>query len=54
MFVETTVLIDDICCSPLIRSKRTAEIIWGSRNAEIITEHELREIDLYSFQVSMD
>ncbi|XP_051134661.1 probable 2-carboxy-D-arabinitol-1-phosphatase isoform X2 [Andrographis paniculata] len=41
----------DVCfSSPLIRSKRTAEIIWGSRNEEIITEPELREIDLYSFQ----
>uniref|UniRef100_A0A2N9FKR7 2-carboxy-D-arabinitol-1-phosphatase n=1 Tax=Fagus sylvatica TaxID=28930 RepID=A0A2N9FKR7_FAGSY len=41
----------DICfSSPLIRSKRTAEIIWGSREAEIITDSDLREIDLYSFQ----
>ncbi|KAL2455003.1 putative 2-carboxy-D-arabinitol-1-phosphatase [Abeliophyllum distichum] len=36
--------------SPLIRSKRTAEIIWGSRGEKIITEYDLREIDLYSFQ----
>lgn len=41
----------DICfSSPLVRSKRTAEIIWNNREAEIITEHDLREIDLYSFQ----
>ncbi|KAL0369563.1 UNVERIFIED_CONTAM: 2-carboxy-D-arabinitol-1-phosphatase [Sesamum angustifolium] len=41
----------DVCfSSPLIRSKRTAEIIWGSRTEEIITESNLREIDLYSFQ----
>ncbi|KAK6163507.1 hypothetical protein DH2020_000371 [Rehmannia glutinosa] len=41
----------DVCfSSPLIRSKRTAEIIWGSRREEIITDSNLREIDLYSFQ----
>ncbi|MQL79371.1 hypothetical protein Taro_011820 [Colocasia esculenta] len=41
----------DVCfTSPLIRSKRTAEIIWGSREAEMIPETDLREIDLYSFQ----
>ncbi|XP_059627269.1 probable 2-carboxy-D-arabinitol-1-phosphatase [Cornus florida] len=41
----------DVCfSSPLIRSKRTAEIIWGSREEEIITESDMREIDLYSFQ----
>ncbi|KAM7496872.1 hypothetical protein LguiA_021286 [Lonicera macranthoides] len=41
----------DVCfSSPLIRSKRTAEIIWGSRNEEILTDSDLREIDLYSFQ----
>ncbi|GFQ07952.1 probable 2-carboxy-d-arabinitol-1-phosphatase, partial [Phtheirospermum japonicum] len=38
------------CFSPLNRSKRTAEIIWGSRREEIITDTNLREIDLYSFQ----
>ncbi|CAA7397096.1 unnamed protein product [Spirodela intermedia] len=37
-------------CSPLARSKRTAEIIWGSRGAEMIPDSDLREIDLYSFQ----
>ncbi|PIN10886.1 Phosphoglycerate mutase [Handroanthus impetiginosus] len=41
----------DVCfSSPLIRSKRTAEIIWDSRSEEIITDSNLREIDLYSFQ----
>ncbi|XP_057805158.1 probable 2-carboxy-D-arabinitol-1-phosphatase [Salvia miltiorrhiza] len=41
----------DVCfSSPLIRSKRTAEIIWSSRGEEIITDSNLREIDLYSFQ----
>ncbi|EYU24472.1 hypothetical protein MIMGU_mgv1a0082221mg, partial [Erythranthe guttata] len=42
----------DICfSSPLNRSKRTAEVIWGSRAEEIVTDYNLREIDLYSFQV---
>ncbi|XP_058087360.1 probable 2-carboxy-D-arabinitol-1-phosphatase [Magnolia sinica] len=36
--------------SPLIRSKRTAEIIWADRDEEMIPEFDLREIDLYSFQ----
>ncbi|KAG6417305.1 hypothetical protein SASPL_119459 [Salvia splendens] len=41
----------DVCfSSPLIRSKRTAEIIWSSREEEIITDSNLREIDLFSFQ----
>ncbi|KAI7741119.1 hypothetical protein M8C21_002138 [Ambrosia artemisiifolia] len=41
----------DICfSSPLKRSKRTADVIWGSRKAEILTDYDLREIDLYSFQ----
>lgn len=41
----------DVCfSSPLIRSKRTAEIIWGNRKEEILTDYDLREIDLYSFQ----
>ncbi|RWW15699.1 hypothetical protein BHE74_00030714 [Ensete ventricosum] len=41
----------DVCfTSPLIRSKRTAEIIWGTRQEEMIAEPDLREIDLYSFQ----
>ncbi|XP_043710656.1 probable 2-carboxy-D-arabinitol-1-phosphatase [Telopea speciosissima] len=41
----------DVCfTSPLIRSKRTAEIIWGGRTKEMIPDSDLREIDLYSFQ----
>ncbi|KAJ0810226.1 putative 2-carboxy-D-arabinitol-1-phosphatase [Helianthus annuus] len=41
----------DICfSSPLKRSKRTADVIWDSRKAEILTDYDLREIDLYSFQ----
>ncbi|KAK1299798.1 hypothetical protein QJS10_CPB13g01678 [Acorus calamus] len=41
----------DVCfTSPLIRSKRTAEIIWDARMEEMIPESDLREIDLYSFQ----
>ncbi|XVF19774.1 hypothetical protein REPUB_Repub11eG0139800 [Reevesia pubescens] len=41
----------DVCfSSPLIRSKRTAEIIWGTRKEEVLTDSDLREIDLYSFQ----
>ncbi|KAJ9558873.1 hypothetical protein OSB04_013487 [Centaurea solstitialis] len=41
----------DICfSSPLKRSNRTAEVIWGSRKEEILTDTDLREIDLYSFQ----
>ncbi|KAK9690089.1 hypothetical protein RND81_09G104300 [Saponaria officinalis] len=41
----------DVCfTSPLSRSKRTAEIIWGNRDAPMIPDTDLREIDLYSFQ----
>ncbi|CAH2072153.1 unnamed protein product, partial [Thlaspi arvense] len=41
----------DVCfASPLKRSKKTAEIIWGSRESEMILDYDLREIDLYSFQ----
>ncbi|KAH1220662.1 putative 2-carboxy-D-arabinitol-1-phosphatase [Glycine soja] len=41
----------DACfASPLARSKRTAEIIWGPRHEPIIPDYDLREIDLYSFQ----
>ncbi|KAL2328499.1 hypothetical protein Fmac_021926 [Flemingia macrophylla] len=41
----------DACfASPLARSKRTAEIIWGPRQEPIIPDLDLREIDLYSFQ----
>ncbi|CAL5332326.1 unnamed protein product [Camellia sinensis] len=51
---------DDIDCLLLVHSdlsslihqesKRTAEIIWSARKEEIITDSDLREIDLYSFQ----
>ncbi|XP_021850633.1 probable 2-carboxy-D-arabinitol-1-phosphatase [Spinacia oleracea] len=41
----------DVCfTSPLNRSKRTAEIIWGNRKEQMIPDTDLREIDLYSFQ----
>ncbi|XP_021732795.1 probable 2-carboxy-D-arabinitol-1-phosphatase [Chenopodium quinoa] len=41
----------DVCfTSPLTRSKRTAEIIWGSRKEPMIPDVDLREIDLYIFQ----
>ncbi|KAJ3671345.1 hypothetical protein LUZ60_007424 [Juncus effusus] len=41
----------DVCfTSPLIRSKRTAEIIWGERKEDMLPDSDLREIDLYSFQ----
>ncbi|BFG34628.1 hypothetical protein CerSpe_209020 [Prunus speciosa] len=47
-------LVDDsfeVCfTSPLTRSKRTAEIIWGTRKEEMIMDSDLREIDLYAFQ----
>ncbi|GJW58923.1 zinc finger, CCHC-type containing protein [Tanacetum coccineum] len=35
---------------PLKRSKRTADVIWDSCKEEILTDSDLREIDLYSFQ----
>jgi probable phosphoglycerate mutase len=42
----------DACfISPLARSRRTAEIIWDSRDKDLIPDYNLREIDLYSFQV---
>lgn len=37
--------------SPLQRSAKTAEIIWGTRTGEMIPLYDLREIDLYAFQV---
>ncbi|GJP62938.1 hypothetical protein CLOP_g20001 [Closterium sp. NIES-67] len=41
----------DLCFhSPLQRSARTAEVIWAARTAPMIPLHDLREIDLYSFQ----
>jgi probable phosphoglycerate mutase len=55
--ISRQMLIDDsfdVCfTSPLKRSKKTAEIIWGSRESEMIFDYDLREIDLYSFQVSV-
>ncbi|CAA0404175.1 unnamed protein product [Arabidopsis thaliana] len=52
--ISRQMLIDDsfdVCfTSPLKRSKKTAEIIWGSRESEMIFDYNLREIDLYSFQ----
>ncbi|KAL7230467.1 hypothetical protein ACSBR2_008862 [Camellia fascicularis] len=39
--------------SPLYRSKRAVEIIWSARKEEIIIDFDLREIDLYFFQVSL-
>ena len=42
----------DACfTSPLARSRRTAEIIWEGRDDDLIPDSDLREIDLYSFQV---
>ena len=43
----------DACfTSPLARSRRTAEIIWEGRDdGGLIPDSDLREIDLYSFQV---
>jgi 2-carboxy-D-arabinitol-1-phosphatase len=48
----------DACfTSPLARSRRTAEIIWQGRGRGrgdgLIPDPDLREIDLYSFQVSI-
>jgi probable phosphoglycerate mutase len=44
----------DACfTSPLARSRRTAEIIWQGRHDHLIPDSDLREIDLYSFQVSI-
>lgn len=37
--------------SPLARTKRTAEIIWDAREKSMVSLFDLREIDLYSFQV---
>jgi hypothetical protein len=44
----------DACfTSPLARSRRTAEIIWEGRDDDLISDSDLREIDLYSFQVGI-
>ncbi|KAL5973090.1 hypothetical protein ACLOJK_037116 [Asimina triloba] len=39
--------------SPLIRSKKIAEMIWSGHAEEMILEFDLREINLYSFQVCL-
>ena len=42
----------DACfTSPLARSRCTAEIIWDSRDKDLIPDSNLREIDFCSFQV---
>lgn len=41
---------DSCFYSPLARTKRTAEIIWGTREKPMVSLFDLREIDLYSFQ----
>ncbi|XP_024365702.1 probable 2-carboxy-D-arabinitol-1-phosphatase isoform X2 [Physcomitrium patens] len=41
---------DSCFYSPLARTKRTAEIIWGDRKKPMKSLFDLREIDLYSFQ----
>ncbi len=38
--------------SPLERARHTAEIVWGSRNGPTVALPSLREVDLYTFQVS--
>ena len=38
--------------SPLKRADQTAQIIWGSRQGSATVLPSLREVDLYSFQVS--
>ena len=45
---------DMLVHSPLARAKETAEIIWGDRKGQVHVLPSLREIDLYSFQVSFD
>jgi probable phosphoglycerate mutase len=49
MFVSDS--FDACFTSPLARSRRTAEVIWDSRDGDLIPDSDLREIDLYSFQV---
>ncbi|GJV44786.1 hypothetical protein Tco_1429322 [Tanacetum coccineum] len=39
---------------PLKRSKRTVDVIWESRKEEILTDSDLREIDVYSFQFTQN
>lgn len=40
--------------SPLKRAVQTSEIVWGGRKAPVVQLPSLREIDLYSFQVSRE
>eukprot|EP00854_Cymbomonas_tetramitiformis_P013103 gene13103-15474_t len=41
---------DALYHSPLARSSRTAEVVWGSRAGHVEGVAGLREVDLYSFQ----
>lgn len=43
---------DALFSSPLQRSAKTAEIIWAGREGAAQVLPSLREVDLYSFQVS--
>ncbi len=43
---------DALFHSPLKRADQTAQIVWGSRKGPVTVMPSLREIDLYSFQVS--
>lgn len=43
---------EGFCSSPLARTKLTAEIIWDTREIPMVALFDLREIDLYSFQVN--
>ena len=45
---------DALYSSPLRRSAETAEIIWGGRGGAVAVLPSLREVDLYSFQVSAE
>ena len=44
--------LDALFQSPLRRARDTAEVVWGGRTGPVATLPALREIDLYSFQVS--
>ena len=43
---------DMLVHSPLARAVQTAEIVWGKRKGPVHILPSLREIDLYSFQVT--
>lgn len=48
---------DRLYCSPLTRARQTAEIVWEGRQPTEGGWRELpvlREIDLYSFQASLE